>query len=502
MFDSLVENEVPSVYASAHGGHSSLDSKGSYVSSKAHGTKAINKILAKSLSGQDSSSFNDLVKEERIRAKERIELIKSRGKENLNLFDLPTQVQQQLQPLPTTPVQPPQLPSDQSSHPVQTSGAQAQQSWIPPGHVQSAPSHTGQALTPLSPYHTGHPQTSLSPFQAANPQSSLYPYQAGLPQTPLSTYQHHAGHPQTSLSPFQAGNPQSSLFPYQASLPQTPLSIYQGGQPQTPVSPFQPAQVQSQIQLSPVQTCQAQNPFPPFQVNQAQIQLPTFQPTAHVQTQLHPMHVGHVGNSHPSFQLGQQTPTQYPSLQFGHFHPNQLGPYLAPHISGLPQQPRVDSCPPFSFGPSVFDGRTLGNLQDGYGGGLRPQLPTGYGGPQFPAGYGGQMLPVGSNSFGTPQSPTNFGPTQPPHNIGGVQIYPAYNPAQFSPPINQLMSNTVPSAAVPTTAQSNPIQYLAGTHQPLSLLRTSVQQIEGDNMGNYRLSKNESAVTYDGMPGP
>jgi len=115
------------------------------------------------------------------------------------------------------------------------------------------------------------------------------------------------------------------------------------------------------------------------------------------------------------------------------------------------------------------------------------------------------MLPVGSSGFGTPQSPMNFGPTQPPHNIGGVQIHPgltAYNPAQFSPPMNQLMSNTVPAAAVPPPVQSNPIQFLAGTPQPISLLRTTVQQVEGDNRGNYRLSKKESEVTYDGMLGP
>ena len=69
MFVSMIEHQVPSVYASAHGGHHNLNSKESYVSSKAASLKAINKILANSLSGEDSSNFQDLVGEETAKAK-------------------------------------------------------------------------------------------------------------------------------------------------------------------------------------------------------------------------------------------------------------------------------------------------------------------------------------------------------------------------------------------------------------------------------------------------
>ena len=83
MFDSMIEHQVPSVYASAHGGHHNLNSKESYVSSKAASSKAINKILANSFSGEDSSNFQDLVGEETAKAKEIIEKIKRSGKENV-----------------------------------------------------------------------------------------------------------------------------------------------------------------------------------------------------------------------------------------------------------------------------------------------------------------------------------------------------------------------------------------------------------------------------------
>ena len=82
MFDSMIQNDVPGVYASAHGGHSSLKSKENYVSSESASTKAINKILATNLSGEESSSFNDLVNVERSKVKDTIHNIKIRGKEN------------------------------------------------------------------------------------------------------------------------------------------------------------------------------------------------------------------------------------------------------------------------------------------------------------------------------------------------------------------------------------------------------------------------------------
>ena len=65
MFDSLIQNDVPGVYASAHGGHSSWKSKESYVSPESASTKAINKILAKSLNGENPASFKEIYEKER-----------------------------------------------------------------------------------------------------------------------------------------------------------------------------------------------------------------------------------------------------------------------------------------------------------------------------------------------------------------------------------------------------------------------------------------------------
>ena len=84
MFDSLIQNDVPGVYASAHGGHSSLKSKENYVSPESASTKAINKILGNSLNSEESSSFNDLVSVERSKVKQTINFIKNSDKENQN----------------------------------------------------------------------------------------------------------------------------------------------------------------------------------------------------------------------------------------------------------------------------------------------------------------------------------------------------------------------------------------------------------------------------------
>ena len=128
MMDSLIENEVPSVYASAHAGHSNLKSKENYVSAKDESTKATNKILANSLSGEESSSFNQLVQTERAKTKDKMDQIK--GKENVDpssKFGLSLELQhlgQNTQPSKsfqiqaTTPAQAPQI--CQLSHSGQT----------------------------------------------------------------------------------------------------------------------------------------------------------------------------------------------------------------------------------------------------------------------------------------------------------------------------------------------------------------------------------------------
>ena len=52
------------------------------MSSKSASTKAINKILADNLNGEESSTFKDLVDAECVKAREKIDTIKNHGKEN------------------------------------------------------------------------------------------------------------------------------------------------------------------------------------------------------------------------------------------------------------------------------------------------------------------------------------------------------------------------------------------------------------------------------------
>ena len=82
MFDSLMENEVPGVYASAHGGHGCLKSKENYVTSKDASKRAISRIIGDSLNGEDPGNFNEIVREERSKASEGVKRIKLMGKEN------------------------------------------------------------------------------------------------------------------------------------------------------------------------------------------------------------------------------------------------------------------------------------------------------------------------------------------------------------------------------------------------------------------------------------
>ena len=150
MFDSMVENEVPGVYASAHGGHSSMKSKENYVSSKAPSTKAINKILADTLNGEDSSTFNDLVSAERTKTNEQIQKMKNQYKENQD---------------PMKPSDPPQLlPSD-----LQTAHRDSQ---ILPGEYQAR-----VKPTPQSPLQSGQGKVHLS---AGQEQSQLMTGQGGV----------------------------------------------------------------------------------------------------------------------------------------------------------------------------------------------------------------------------------------------------------------------------------------------------------------------------------
>ena len=82
MFNSLIKNDVPGVYASAHAGHSSLKSKESYVAPESASTKAINQILARNLSGENSISFKDIHEKERQKMAEKVEELQTENKEN------------------------------------------------------------------------------------------------------------------------------------------------------------------------------------------------------------------------------------------------------------------------------------------------------------------------------------------------------------------------------------------------------------------------------------
>ena len=70
IFDSLMENEVPGVYASAHGGHGCLRSKENYVTNKDASKRAISRIIGDSLNGEDPGKFNEIVRKERSKASE------------------------------------------------------------------------------------------------------------------------------------------------------------------------------------------------------------------------------------------------------------------------------------------------------------------------------------------------------------------------------------------------------------------------------------------------
>ena len=52
------------------------------MSSKSASTKALNKILADNLNGDESSTFKDLVDAEHVKAREKIDTIKNHGKAN------------------------------------------------------------------------------------------------------------------------------------------------------------------------------------------------------------------------------------------------------------------------------------------------------------------------------------------------------------------------------------------------------------------------------------
>ena len=170
MFDSLMENEVPGVYASAHGGHSSVLSKESYVTSKEASKRAINTILADSLNGEEPSNFNDLLKEEKKRTNEGIKKIRlmenedvaPEGKESV----VPPREDVSKQP----PLQdnqvasaPPLQPSGQCS--VQNSGYVFQQPYPPFFmHPYGSPHMFPQFPNFQQYYHSAYPFVQHHPF--------------------------------------------------------------------------------------------------------------------------------------------------------------------------------------------------------------------------------------------------------------------------------------------------------------------------------------------------
>ena len=64
MFDAMMENDFPSLVASAHGGHKNLKSKESYISKTNVAKKAVNKILSDSLRGEETERFQDIIEKE------------------------------------------------------------------------------------------------------------------------------------------------------------------------------------------------------------------------------------------------------------------------------------------------------------------------------------------------------------------------------------------------------------------------------------------------------
>ena len=68
----MMENDVPSAVASAHGGHKNLKSKESYISKTEVAKKAVNKIMSDSLRGEETGKYQDIVEKESMSEKNRL----------------------------------------------------------------------------------------------------------------------------------------------------------------------------------------------------------------------------------------------------------------------------------------------------------------------------------------------------------------------------------------------------------------------------------------------
>ena len=329
MFDSMVENEVPGVYASAHGGHSSMKSKENYVSSKAPSTKAINKILADTLNGEDSSTFNDLVSTEHTKANEKIQKMKNQYKENQD---------------PMKPSNPPQLlPSE-----LQTAHRDSQ---ILPGEYQvrvKPPQSPLQSEQKKIQFSAGQEQSQLMTGQggvqllSGQAQGQLHPGQVQTIMAHQGPTQHFPGQGQAQIL---VGQGQAKMFPghEQARLlaRREQAQLYPGqGNTQLLASQVQ-AQMypgQGQVQMYPGQTQAQIYPDPLAELYPRVVQAQQFVQGGGGQT---------ASFGVPGYSSAPLTQTMSFSQQSVHpgiqFYPGNM-PWTQPFIS--PPQPQMNFCGP------------------------------------------------------------------------------------------------------------------------------------------------------------
>ena len=447
MFESMVENDVPSVYASAHGGHSNLKSKENYVSSKSASTKAINKILADNLSGENSSTFNDLFDAERTKAKINIENIKYRGKENKDPTGDPQAMPGQI---PTLLLGGGQIRSHENQAQVQLNPAQIQTRPHPGGQVQTHLYHTpvGQVQTNL--YRTPVGQVQTEAHHGGHAPTFHYP-------APVQSQTHTGGQGQTPLYPAPAltntgvGQVQIPFYP-------APTQTLYGGQVQNPLypAPTQTNQVQVPFHTQPHPGDQVQSYFYPAAVGRVQ----THRLTSQVQGQM----AGYPGQGQPGFAGPYQLIRQVTSYGAPH--------YGAPYYSGAPAPAAQPVCNfPLSQPGSGYLGFQTGNSA------LSPPLSASQ--PQVPS-YQPQLqqFPIQNQSY---QAQSYQAPSS---------SYQMSSPMSYSP----ILPATPPMVNFPHGIGNYP----SGTPQPPHIIRTMVEQMEGDREGNYRVSKKEAELAYDG----
>ena len=490
MFDSLVDHEVPGVYASAHGGHSSLRSKESYVSAKAVSTKAINKILANSLSGENSSNFNELVNVERSKENDKIDKIKRRGKENIspgpalqNTSALPTAGHSNLTFEPGRAAQDsPNLNQIHGwSHPQPPTALG--QVHLHHDRVQGQPHLSAGQNLPVS-YHGS--QLNL-PLNHAGVQQPLG--HAGV-QQPLSHagVQQRLGHVGVQQHLSHAGVQQSSCFggalepaslggaELPASLAGGQMLTYPAGQ-HVPVSSAE--QFPSSWELLPVSGVHPPNSF------RGQ-QLPT----------------SFAGTLEPANFQGQQRPAistgaQLPASLVGNVHLNLGGHQLPTSTASLPRNYGGQQFPA-SLGALVPTNFREQQLFDSPAGPVA-QLPVSFAGQQFPPSITQQL-----NNFEVQQLPaglaganvtTNFCGRQPSVNLSGARL--PFGVTQGSPPplffspqvvspsstVYQNHPGNIPSAFNIATSP----QYQLGATSQCQLGATSPQYQLGATSPQYQL---------------